>query len=532
MLLSVSCAISLLTGLASAAPLPWTNTEGKTIQAEFVRLDGESVVIRMNGKDLPIPLAKLSLASRNQARELGAKSPAQADGPVEASAPAKSFGKQEDPEHQRKLAESILAKKGTIEIWRDEVPVPVGAAKDLPKGRIELKAIEAIGSPFTDEDAILLNGCKRLTRLHIQRATLQDLPLGSLDALESIEFVDCNVSVRTLEGLRGHKTLRAFSLWRSTAPVGKGLVPILASIPTIDYINLHQAGLDEDPLGPLAKLRNLRVLHLGANRYSEEQLAELGGFPALEELYLANSMFLEHSLAFLPKIKTLLRLWLHDSQLSESILPNVAAMPSLIYLNLSGTNVNDGMLKALGGQRSLRELHLLNTAVNGSGFQGVKPLPSLTRLELHGPRTLPDDAGCAAIASAFPNLNALVLNAKGIGPAGLQALRNGLKGLTLLHLHEAIGFDETGAATVAEMKALSDLAVFGANLTPAIVTKLLPLKSRLRFLELSVSQIGDDSVELLAQFRFLESLGIRSTRISKDGVAELQAALKSCKIWH
>ena len=53
-------------------PLPWTNTDGKTIQAEFVRISSDAVVILKDGKEFSIPLAKLSSASRKQAGECAA----------------------------------------------------------------------------------------------------------------------------------------------------------------------------------------------------------------------------------------------------------------------------------------------------------------------------------------------------------------------------------------------------------------------------------------------------------------------------
>ncbi|MGV3663469.1 MAG: c-type cytochrome domain-containing protein [Prosthecobacter sp.] len=54
--------------------MSWTNSEGKTIKAGFVRLDGESVVLRMpaNGQEVPYPLAKLNAASQQQAKDAGA----------------------------------------------------------------------------------------------------------------------------------------------------------------------------------------------------------------------------------------------------------------------------------------------------------------------------------------------------------------------------------------------------------------------------------------------------------------------------
>lgn len=58
------------TATARPAPMNWTNFEGKTIQATFVRLDGENVVIKMaNGQEIPYPMSKLNEASKKQAQE-------------------------------------------------------------------------------------------------------------------------------------------------------------------------------------------------------------------------------------------------------------------------------------------------------------------------------------------------------------------------------------------------------------------------------------------------------------------------------
>ena len=46
----------------------WTNTEGKVITAEFVRLDGDAVVVKNGGKEFRIPFAKLAETSVRQAK--------------------------------------------------------------------------------------------------------------------------------------------------------------------------------------------------------------------------------------------------------------------------------------------------------------------------------------------------------------------------------------------------------------------------------------------------------------------------------
>jgi len=52
--------------------LSWTNTEGKSIEAKFVRMAGDAVTLMMkDGKSYNYPLAKLDEASQAQAKKLG-----------------------------------------------------------------------------------------------------------------------------------------------------------------------------------------------------------------------------------------------------------------------------------------------------------------------------------------------------------------------------------------------------------------------------------------------------------------------------
>lgn len=66
----------VLAGTLAAETLPsWTASDGRTIQAKFLKLDGEAVVIEKNGQAFTIPFAKLSPASVALARGLGPPPP-------------------------------------------------------------------------------------------------------------------------------------------------------------------------------------------------------------------------------------------------------------------------------------------------------------------------------------------------------------------------------------------------------------------------------------------------------------------------
>jgi hypothetical protein len=73
------CRVILLVGsvnlLAAQEPdqlSTWTSTEGKSIQADFVRMDGDTVVLRINGNEVAIPKTRLSPVSLVQANNLNA----------------------------------------------------------------------------------------------------------------------------------------------------------------------------------------------------------------------------------------------------------------------------------------------------------------------------------------------------------------------------------------------------------------------------------------------------------------------------
>lgn len=52
---------------------PWTDLQGRTLQASFVKSDGTTVTINWNGQVVPIPLATLAPASQELAKKLAAE---------------------------------------------------------------------------------------------------------------------------------------------------------------------------------------------------------------------------------------------------------------------------------------------------------------------------------------------------------------------------------------------------------------------------------------------------------------------------
>ena len=51
---------------------PWTDLQGRTLQASFIKSDGVTLTINWNGKVVPIPLSSLSAESKALAQQLSA----------------------------------------------------------------------------------------------------------------------------------------------------------------------------------------------------------------------------------------------------------------------------------------------------------------------------------------------------------------------------------------------------------------------------------------------------------------------------
>ena len=66
--LLTTISLALITSMTVAAR-EWTNSEGKVIEAEFLSLEEDIIVLSMKGKEFRVPANKLSEADRAYAQE-------------------------------------------------------------------------------------------------------------------------------------------------------------------------------------------------------------------------------------------------------------------------------------------------------------------------------------------------------------------------------------------------------------------------------------------------------------------------------
>ncbi|MDF7824332.1 hypothetical protein P4B35_09940 [Pontiellaceae bacterium B12227] len=133
----------LLFGLAlnaSAAIKTWTNTKGKTIRAELLRVDGDEVVLKFKGREVNLAIKELSDKDRQFIREWVEDQ--DAGKPEDSASPAVSsasepwlFGTLLQCNGKVQTVEKALSRKTIKEVSRElETPHSLKIGLALPKG--------------------------------------------------------------------------------------------------------------------------------------------------------------------------------------------------------------------------------------------------------------------------------------------------------------------------------------------------------------------------------------------------------------
>jgi len=110
---------------------PWTDLQGRTLQAEYVKSDGITVTINWNGKVIPIPLATLSVESRALAQKLSTPTPPSTPAnPFDTIAPKPNASKLHPwTDLQGRTLEAVFLKMDSYSVtvnWEGkEVPLPL-----------------------------------------------------------------------------------------------------------------------------------------------------------------------------------------------------------------------------------------------------------------------------------------------------------------------------------------------------------------------------------------------------------------------
>ena len=359
------------------------------------------------------------------------------------------------------------------------------------------------------------------------------------------------------------------------------LLADVAAVPTLSRLHLHHSGADinDDDFAPLAartgleelritsyqtitdnslqhiaRLTNLRTLHLQGDKVTDAGLNQLSGLMKLRELDVratqANGEFLQalsqapleslsisrlsdDSAQWLKSFPNLTGLSIYDSPMTERGFAAIASLRRLKTLRLRNCpNISPAAFRQLSDMHSLKDLDVVDTPVGDDALAVITNL-ELTRLVLNSDNV--SDTGMQHVCGMLTLQQLEIGNKTRVSDRGLKHLWR-LNRLNQLSLFSPL-ITGRGFSTLAELPRLYTLRLTSPALTDEAFGYLseTPL---LNHLELgwassqNASALTDTGLQLLgdkANFRHI-SINIQGTQITSAGTDQLKATLQNIRL--
>jgi hypothetical protein len=233
----------------------------------------------------------------------------------------------------------------------------------------------------------------------------------------------------------------------------------IATLQTVNEMEIVADRLTDAGLGSIAKLRNLQVLHLeGTPMMTDEGLKVLATLPRLRHLRLSGP-FTDQGLAHLATAPSIKALWLETPRATEEGLRHLAQIGSLERLTVPWLDqITECGLTYL---RTMPRLKALGVGDARSLDAGVVALASLSNLEVLALKGSPA-LGDSALKSlpAMPKLRALEIYHSQITEQGLASLA-ACKGLESVQIKSSVPVSREAVARL--QKELPNLRTVGIS---------------------------------------------------------------------
>jgi hypothetical protein len=328
--------------------------------------------------------------------------------------------------------------------------------------------------------------------------------------------------------------------------VDDALLAMTAFTPDLSTIDLHEPHVSDEGMRSLAKLPKLRYLAIkpieryvkpgfdplmycfpdlsprtDRPRVTGAGLAALGAAPALEGLDLADALVEGKDLGSLRSMPALAHLGL-PCQVDAAALEHMQACRRLHGLTLANRDVSAEEIERLAAWKNLRKLTLLHVPLSDAALEAVGRLGHLQTLELIDCGLTDERLARLKLPSTVTTLS---LRQNDIHGPGLGVLAG--TAVTTLGLE----YTDIGDDTLRHLLPLESVRKLSlqhcAKITDAGI-RIGSLQHMKHLEELNLrgqKQITDASLDDLAKFGFLRSLGVRSVGITNAGVEQLKKAM-------
>jgi serine/threonine protein kinase len=329
--------------------------------------------------------------------------------------------------HDRRAAETVLRRGGTVIIRLGEVDAEINASNGLPaapfklvgakvnnkadlvdtdletfRGLTDISEVSVPNCKFiTDAGIARLQGLINLRRLDLWATQLTDAGVVSLGRLEKLEWLslgETRVTGNGLAGIRGLTNLRQLTLWWNRI-TDDDLVH-LEGLLRLESLTLAGTPVTDRGVAHLKGLPQLRHLNLYTTQAAGEWMANPQGLAQLKSLSLRRVPGVDANLVHLRNLPQLESLTL-GLTVTDAGLVHLRGLTQLKSLKLDGNRVTDAGIKQLRGLTQLKELDLRETAVTPQGIEDLKKALPTCRIISDPAKRPPENAAALVRESTF-----------------------------------------------------------------------------------------------------------------------------------
>ena len=317
-------------------------------------------------------------------------------------------------------------------------------------------------------------------------------------------------------------------------------------------ISLARTWATDADLEQIASVRTLKRLDLSLTYVSDRGIERLKRLDRLEDLNLYAAEFItDAAMAALRGNRQLKTLNLRGTDVTDTSLAYVAELTNLRSLDISFTQITDVGLEHLASLPQVEELNLVGNKISGVGLHVLKLLPKLRKLGFYGiqrrnagwcwaPVLTDLEMETISLLAGLEDLNlgsgvALGTPRPGnLGPADGEAecrIAGGTRitdfGLAKLGTLEKLRqLDLSGAAitpnglkTLARLRNLQRLSLWNVKGIDDSAAPQLAALVNMTTLDLSNTDVGDETLARLAKLSNLRHLYLSETRVTPEGLA-------------
>jgi len=348
------------------------------------------------------------------------------------------------------------------------------------------------------------NECPRLERIRFHGTEVDDAGITRLNPMSRVHTID----------LRGTKC--------ST----KGLAHI-ASMRDMRSVTLPFTATNEG-IHQICQNKKLTSLIAVCPDATEEALPSIGTLADLTSLRIDGMKVTREGVVHLEQLSNLTELQFNNSNIPQECFASVGKLVKLKTLGLDNSTITDEGLKYLANLKQLEVLSTLDTSVTSVGrlhlFRNLQQRSKLETIALEGGDITRNKQGQIIrvffnghhdesliidehleLVAELTDLTELVLYRQNISGDGFRHLAK-LQNLNELNLYHSEKISDASIKHLAALPAIERISLYGCE------------------------SITDKALPLLKDCKTLNSLSLRRTQTTKEGVATLQKLLPSCEI--